>query len=227
MTDNQPIIQLALVDDEQLIVKLLEGFFTQQPHTNVLLSAFSGEDFLEKLATAEQLPDVALIDLRMKELDGIALSSILKETYPSIRIIAISSYYKKYFMGYMLKAGVSAFLPKGILPVELLKVVETVYREGYYFLPEQVDMMRTQITPKAPKPKLSIEASLTAREKEVLQLICQQCTAQEIADKLYITKRTVEGHKNKLLSKVGVKNTAGLIIYAIQKNIVDVQSLQL
>lgn len=227
MTTKKNIIQLAIVDDEQLIVKLLEGFFTQQANVNVFLSAFSGEEFLEELEKSEQLPDIALLDLRMKELDGIELTSILKEKYPSIRIIVISSYYKKYFMGYMLKTGVSAFLPKGILPTELLKIIETINQEGYYFLPEQVDMMRTQIAPKAPKPKLSIEATLTSREKEVLQLICQQYTAQEIANKLFITKRTVEGHKNKLLSKIGVKNTAGLIIYAIQKNIVDIQSLQI
>ncbi|BDS14073.1 response regulator transcription factor [Aureispira anguillae] len=227
MTIEKNIIQLAIVDDEQLIVKLLEGFFTQQANVNVFLSAFSGEEFLEELEKSEQLPDIALLDLRMKELDGIELTSILKEKYPSIRIIVISSYYKKYFMGYMLKTGVSAFLPKGILPTELLKIIETINQEGYYFLPEQVDMMRTQIAPKAPKPKLSIEATLTSREKEVLQLICQQYTAQEIANKLFITKRTVEGHKNKLLSKIGVKNTAGLIIYAIQKNIVDIQSLQI
>jgi DNA-binding NarL/FixJ family response regulator len=220
-------IQLAIVDDEQLIVKLLEGFFSQQVETEVVLSAFSGEDFLEQLADFPNKIDVLLLDLRMKKLDGIEVATILKEQYPDINVIVISSHYKKSFMGYMLKTGVSAFLPKGILPQQLLEIIKTVYQEGYYFLPEQVEVMRTQIAPKAPKPKFSLETTFTTREKEILQLICQQNTAQEIADKLFITKRTVEGHKNNLLSKIGVKNTAGLIIYAIKEKIVDVDSLNI
>lgn len=227
MNSDTSIIQLALVDDEQLIVKLLEGFFTQQAETEVVLSAFSGESFLEKLATFDRKIDVVLLDLRMKELSGIDVANVLKEQYPDVHVIVISSHYKKSFMGYMLKTGVSAFLPKGILPQQLLKIVKTVYLEGYYFLPEQVEVMRTQIAPKAPKPKLTLETTLTAREKEILELICQQKTAQEIADKLFITKRTVEGHKNNLLSKIGVKNTAGLIIYAIKEKIVDINSLNI
>lgn len=224
MDTNQTIIQLAIVDDEQLIVKLLEGFFMQQANTNVLLFAFSGEEFLEQLKTAKVLPDVILMDLRMKELDGTQVTNILKEQYPSINTIVVSSHYKESFMGHMLKMGVSAFLPKGILPDQLLEIIQIVYEKGYYFLPDQVDVMRTQITARAPKPKFTVEASFTNREKEILQLICQQHTAQEIANKLFITKRTVEGHKNRLLSKTGVKNTAGLVIYAIQNKLVDITS---
>ena len=227
MTNDTSTIQLAIVDDEQLIVKLLESFFNEQPTTNVIQTAYSGEAFLEGLEQMETLPQVVLLDLRMKELDGVETTTVLKEKYPSINIIIISSHYKKSFMGYMLKTGVSAFLPKGILPQQLLEVIQAVHQTGYYFLPEQVDVMRTQITPKAPKPSLTPEASITLREKEILQLICQQYTAQEIAEHLFIAKRTVEGHKNRLLSKTGVKNTAGLVIYAIQNNLVDINSLKM
>lgn len=225
MSSDTSIIQLAIVDDEQLIVKLLEGFFAQQAETNVVFSAFSGEAFLEQFSTLEKVVDIVLLDLKMKDIDGIEITNTLKEQYPDTQIIVISSHYKKSFIGYMLKTGVSAFLPKGILPQQLLEIIKTVYQKGYYFLPEQVEVMRTQIAPKAPKPKFSLETIFTTREKEVLELICQQKTAQEIADLLFITKRTVEGHKNNLLSKVGVKNTAGLIIYAIKEKIVDVDSL--
>lgn len=218
-------IQLAIVDDEQLIVKLLEGFFSQQQATTVALSAFGGKDFLQQLATQTTPIDIVLLDLKMKDMDGIEVATILKDNYPNIHVIVISSHYQKSFMGYMLKTGVSAFLPKGILPQQLLEIVKTVHQKGFYFLPEQIEVMRTQIAPKAPKPKLTLQTTLTNREKEILELICHQKTAQEIADKLFITKRTVEGHKNNLLSKVGVKNTAGLIIYAIKEKIVDINSL--
>lgn len=221
----QDNIQLAIVDDEQLMVTLLKSYFNNQEGIHVLMTDNSGEQFLDQLEQSETLPNVVIMDLRMAELDGAETTAIIKEKYPSVKVIVVSSYYKKSFMGYMLKTGVSAFLPKGILPDELLEVVQNVYRTGYYFLPDQVEIIRGQVTTRAPKPKFTLEASITSREKEILSLICQQHTAQEIADKLFIAKRTVEGHKNRLLSKTGVKNTAGLVIYAIQKRIVDISTI--
>lgn len=222
--DNNKI-QLAIVDDEQLIVSLLKTFFQQKDQIEVIITAHSGEDFLTQLADSQILPDIVLLDLRMKEVDGIETSNILQEKYPSIKIIIVSSHYKGSFVGYMLKTGVNAFLPKGILPDQLFKIVKIVATTGHYFFPEQVATIRSQIIPQAPKPKISLEVNITSREKEILNLICQQHTAQEIADKLFIAKRTVEGHKNKLLSKFGVKNTAGLVIYAVKHKLIDIESM--
>lgn len=218
-------IRLALVDDEHLIVRLLEQFFNEQPSLEVVLTAHSGEEFIESLENLAVLPQVLLLDLRMKALNGVETTTILRERFPSIRVIIMSSHYETTFIGYLLKTGVSAFLPKEIMPKELIQIIQSVHETGYYFLPEQVATIRTQVSPKAPKPKLTEQEQITSREKEILTLICQQCTAQEIAERLFITKRTVEGHKNNLLSKLGVKNTAGLVIYAIQKQIVDLQTL--
>ena len=220
-------IRLAIVDDEQLIVKLLEAFFRAKENIEVVSTAYSGEQFLEQLPKLESLPDVLLLDLRMKKIDGVEVTTTLRTQYPGIRVIVISSYYKQSFTGYMLKTGVSAFLPKGILPEQLYQIVQTVHQTGHYFLSEQIETMRTQVSPKVPKPRFSVEETITEREREILQLICQQYTAQEIADKLFIAKRTVEGHKNKLLAKANVKNTAGLIIYAIQKQLIDINTLNL
>lgn len=222
-----PTIRLGLVDDEQLIVTLLEQFFNAQPDVEVLLTANSGADLQAQLAHATALPDILLLDLRMPDMDGVEVAQWLQEHHPSIQIVVVSSHYQKAFMGYLLKTGVSGFLPKGILPQQLLSIVQTVYDQGYYFLPEQVDIMRQQITSKAPKPNLNMPISITTREQEILELLCQQKTAQEIADALFITKRTVEGHKNNLLSKTGMKNTAGLIVYAIKEGLVDIQKLHL
>lgn len=220
-------IRLALVDDEQLIVTLLEQFFQKQPDVEVVLTAHSGASLQEQLTLIEDLPQVLLLDLRLPQMDGVAIAQWLQKNYPDIQIIVVSSHYQKTFMGYLLKTGVSGFVPKGVLPQQLLEIVRTVHEQGYYFLPEQVDIMRQQITSKAPKPKLDAPISITTREKEILELLCQQKTAQEIADKLYITRRTVEGHKNNLLSKTGMKNTAGLIVYAIKEGIIDLQGLHL
>jgi len=171
------------------------------------------------------LPDIILLDLKMTGMDGIEVTQSLKETYPDIKVIVISSHYQKLFMGFMLKTGVSAFLPKGISPVELVDIIRTVYKQGYFFKEDQMAVLREQIPAKAPKPVLQDEELLSEREKDVLKLICQQKTAKEIGDVLFITQRTAEGHKNNLFVKTGAKNIAGLVIYAIQQGVMSVEEL--
>lgn len=220
-------INLAIVDDEQLIVRLLEDFFTREEATQVVFTAFEGQQLLDFLAEQPASIDVLLLDLRLQEENGADIAEQLRQSHPNLQVIIISSYYKASFIGYLLKTGVSAFLPKGILPKELLHIIQTVHEKGYYFLPEQVEVMRGQIAPKAPQPQFATSIQLTSREQEILNLICQQKTAQEIAEQLFITKRTVEGHKNNLLSKLGIKNTAGLIVYAIKEGLIDLNSIQI
>ncbi|BDD12734.1 DNA-binding response regulator (plasmid) [Fulvitalea axinellae] len=221
MSEDSGKITLALVDDEALFVSLLKGFFEQKPDIRVSLTANDGGELLEKLAEAETLPDILMIDLRMTGMDGLSTIEVMREKYKDIRIAVVSSHYKKTFMGYMLKSGVSAFAPKGVSPDVLYDMIKGIADNGYFFLPEQMDVIRKQVSSKAPGPKLEPESMLSEREVEVLELICKQCTAQEIADKLFITKRTVEGHRSNLLLKTGAKNVAGLVLYAVQHRLID------
>ena len=219
-------IKLAIVDDEELVVKLLEQFLSAIENYKVVLTAFDGSEFIEKIKTAEEVPDIALIDLRMKNMNGIETVAELKKDFPEVKVITISSHYKTSFMGYMMKAGVNAFIPKGVAPQYVVEVIESVNSKGYYFTEEQIDIMRSQISSSAPGPILE-EKTLTQREIEVLELICHQYSAPEIAQKLDISKRTVESHRENLILKTGVKNLAGLVIYAIQQKIVDIKSFNL
>jgi DNA-binding NarL/FixJ family response regulator len=219
-------IKLAIVDDEELVVKLLEQFLSAIDHYRVVMTAFDGSEFIEKLKTNAELPDIALIDLRMKTMNGVETVTELRKTNSEIKVITISSHYKTSFMGYMMKVGVNAFIPKGVAPQYVVEVIEAVQVNGYYFTEEQVDIMRNQISSSAPEPNLD-DNLLTTREKEVLELICHQCTAVEIAEKLDIGKRTVESHRKNLLLKTGVKNLAGLVIYAIQNKIVDLKDFNI
>lgn len=221
MSTNDLIIRIAIVDDEALIVMLLSDFFSKSKRFEVLLTANDGLQLIEGLRKAILLPDVILLDLQMKELNGIDATAILKKEFPDIKIIVVSSFYKKTFLGYILKLGINAFLPKGIHPEQLVEAIEEVYAKGYYFLEEQIGVMRSQLSPKTPAPNLTADDELSEREIEVLRLICQQFTAQQIADQLFISPRTVEGHKSSLLLKTGTRNIAGLVIYAIQKNIIN------
>lgn len=225
MENALSVIKIGIVDDELLIVQLLDDFFRKTDTIQVVLKAYDGKELIDQLAGITEHPEIVLLDLRMKEMDGVETTTILKERYPDIKIIVMSSHYMSTFMGYMLKTGVNAFIPKEISPDFLMKVIRSVHEHGYYFSEEHVSVMRTQIAPKVPKPKLTKQEVLSERELEILKLICQQMTSQEIADKLFIARRTVEGHKGNLLLKTSVKNTAGLVIYAIQNNLINPDEL--
>lgn len=218
-------ISIAITDDDALIVNLLHDFLKTQEGIEVLYTATSGEELIEKLNEAEAIPDILLLDLKMKGMTGIEVTEYLKINHPTIHTIVISSHYNKTFMGFMLKTGVVAFLPKGISPVKLIEIINEVKTRGFYFMEDQMDVIREQLSGKSPRPELDNNAGLSEREIEILKLISQQKTAKEIGEELFITQRTVEGHKNNLFVKTGAKNIAGLVIYALQHNIIRIENL--
>ena len=220
-------IPVALVDDDQLIVSLLKDFINQQSNLEVIMTANSHEAFLAILESEAIHPKVLILDLKMKDSSGLETASLLKTRYPDISVVIMSSFYKSQFMGIMLKSGVSAFIPKGLSPESLLTIIHDVAKNGFYFLEEQVNMLRTQISSKSPIPALESKDELTEREIEVLILICHQKTAKEIGEILFISTRTVEGHKNNLFLKTGTKNIAGLVIYSIQNGFIHIDDIAL
>jgi len=218
-------ISIGIVDDDALIVNLLKSFLEGQPDMDVILTASNGKNCVDQLKSAEVVPEILLMDLKMDEMNGIETTQLLKKDFPDIKTIIISSHYKVSFMGFMLKTGVCAFAPKGISTTELVMIIKEVHQRGYFFNNEQLEIIRDQLSSKFPRPVLEEENILSEREIDVLKLLCQQKTAKEIGEKLFITKRTVEGHKNNLFVKTGAKNVAGLVIYAVQNGIINPDSL--
>jgi DNA-binding NarL/FixJ family response regulator len=218
-------ILIAITDDDVLIAELLQAYLSTCADYKVLFTAYDGNDLLEKLSTCDNLPDILLLDLKMSGMDGIKATQHLKTYYPSIKIIVISSHYKLSFLSFMFKTGASAFLPKGISPVLLKDIIYTVQATGVYFMDDQIDSMKDKVAVKATKSILHHDADLSEREIEVLKLISMQKTANEIGEILFITGRTVEGHKNNLFVKTGAKNIAGLVVYAIQHDIISIDQL--
>jgi len=223
MTTND-IINIAIVDDDQLVVQLLTVFLekSDDPSFNVLLTAYSGNSFIEKLrSNSYDNLDLVLLDLRMSDGDGLFVLEQLKKLTSSIKIIVLSSYYKPAYIGQMMDLGAHAFLPKEIDKEELINTIKEVYIKGHFFRQEQLESLRAQIAPKAPKLQTDPKDTITPRELEILQLVVQQNTTKEIATKLFITTKTVEAHKSNLLSKTGAKNTAGLVMFAIQHRLIN------
>ncbi len=217
-------LKLAIVDDDLLVLELIKGLFESDERFEVLHCTDDGEKFLTYLAESVNHPDLVLLDLKMKGLSGIDITEFIKKEKLSLQVVILSSHYQSSHIGYIFKIGAAAFLPKGISPVELKEIVLKVAQHGYYFDDNQMAHMREQVTVRIPN-QMSENELLSARELEIIKLICEQFTAKEIADKLFITQRTVEGHKNNMFVKTGAKNIAGLVIYAIQNKLVDQDSL--
>ena len=221
-------IKLALVDDDYLIVTLLKSFFNQDQSTQVVYDTTDGYQLFNYLEEKNTEPiDILLLDLKMKTIDGLEVLKHVKTNHPELKVVVISSHYQDNSIGFMTKEGVAGFLPKGMSPFELLDIVKQVHRNGFYLNKDQMEILREQISSKVSKPIIDEDELLTDREKEIIKLLCQQKTAKEIGEHLFITQRTVEGHKNNLFTKIGVRNVAGLIVYALQKHIVTLEELSL
>lgn len=218
-------IKIGIVDDDSLFVQLLKSYMERDERYETILTSKSGNLFLNE-KTIDSV-DVLLLDLRMADGDGLEVMSALSSKNSHIKIIVLSSFYRRSFMGQMLKLGAHAFLPKEIEMDELLTVINAVYSNGHYFSDEQLAVMRTQLSNKLPHFHAYSKDDLTDRETEVLQLICQQFNTKEIADHLFISHKTVETHKTNLMIKACVKNMAGLVIYAVQNNIIDASEIVL
>jgi DNA-binding NarL/FixJ family response regulator len=215
------IINIALVDDEALFVEGLSLLFSNVEHINVTKTANSGLAFLDALQNNPEtiLPDIALVDIQMKPMDGFELVEVLKDKYPDLKIIILSSHYKSNVLGHMIKLGVSAFIPKNANKELLVTAIESVNNSGVYFTQTDQEMLVKFMNSKSKKLTLSLNEELSKREIEVVKLICLEHTNHEIADQLFLSKRTVESHRQRILEKVGAKNTVGLVVYAIANKI--------
>jgi len=215
-------IKLVLVDDEQLILEGIKMLLSAQNNISVDYMATGGAEIIDYLAaiSKDKFPDIAMVDVQMQPMDGFELVEILKKNYPDLKIIILSSHYKSSVLGYMVKLGVSAFLPKNSDKKTFIEAIEMVDQNGMYFTKEDHEMLLSYMnTPSRKKSLFDNEETLSNREIDVVKLICQEKTNQEIADILFLSPRTVESHRQRILDKIGAKNTVGIVIYAVINNI--------
>ena len=218
-------INIGIVDDEALFRRGMRLILGDYSDFNTIMEAENGKDLLEKLATADPLPDILMLDLQMPEMDGIEATKIIHGQYPKVHIIILTTHYSKSFIINMIELGAASYLAKNSDPEKVANTIREVHRKGFSYDSQVMTIIReNMVSGYANHPVSFGPVKLTKRELEILQLICDQCTTSEIAEKLFISPRTVDGHRNNLLEKTGSKNTAGLVVYAIQKKIVDLDS---
>ena len=220
-------IKIILADDEVLFRKGISFLLEREENFEIIFEVSNGKELVSFLRESSIHPDIIMMDLKMPYLNGVETTRIIHDEFPDIKIIALTSYDSKSFIANMINIGAASYLVKNTTPVEMIKTINEVYEKGIYYSEHVLKIIQEGITTNAVKQHKTLfdEDYLTNREKEVLLLICKQLNTHEIAEKLFISPRTVEGHRNNLLLKTESKNVAGLVVYAIQNKIIAVDDL--
>ena len=167
-------IKIAIIDDETLLVEGFSIMFSNVKNIQVEITANNGLDFLNALEESSEsdFPDIAIIDIQMKPMDGFELVEILKEKHPYLKIIILSSHYKSNVLGHMIKQGVSAFIPKNANKKMLVTAIESVNNSGVYFTKTDQEMLAKYMSSRSKKLRFTSNEVLSKRENEILKLIC-------------------------------------------------------
>jgi DNA-binding NarL/FixJ family response regulator len=215
-------INLAIADDHKIFRNGLKATLEDCPDFKLLIEASNGKELIGQLAT--HTPDVILMDIKMPEMDGMQTTTHIHQHFKQIKVLALSMHNEDKYIVDMMKAGASGYLLKNAEPEEIIEAISTVHNKGFYFNEHlSVTLIKQLVGPgsyaDAPGQQ---QVDLNDREIEVLRLVCQEHSNQEIADKIFLSVRTVEGYRARLFEKTGSKNLVGLVIFAIKKGIISV-----
>ena len=213
-------IKVAIADDHKIFRKGVILSMRSYSNIKFVLEADNGEELLAKIPEFE--PNVVLCDLKMPIKDGIDATKLITKNFPNIRVIILTMYEDERFVGHLMDCGAAGYLLKNTDPVEINKAIIDVMRTGFYLNPfVNKVLIKKNYSKQKFNPSLTSEVVLSEREKEVLTLVCMEFTAAEIAAKMDISARTVEAIKDRLMERFGVKNSVGLVFYAMKNSLID------
>ena len=212
------MIHILIADDHQLIIDGIKTNLGDIEDFSFVAEVNNGFQVLEKLESGIHV-DIILMDINMPKLDGLKCTKMVKKKFPDVNIIALSQHDEKRFVKLMVKNGAMGYLLKDTSKDILEKAIRTVNAGEKYFC-ERLSLRLVEQELKMENTS-SLFPKLTRRELEVLNLICSECSSQEISDKLFISFHTVESHRANLMHKAGVKNTAGLVRWAVENDFIE------
>ncbi len=210
-------MKIILVDDHTLFRRGLRGLIEHQTSHEVVAEASSGEEFLELLRSTTV--DLVFMDISMDGISGDVATRRALELYPSLKVITLSMFGDESYYKLMVEAGAKGFLLKDSEIHEVIEAIEAVGGGGNYFSNRLFCTLTTNMH--SVESVASEEEILSNREREILVAVCQGLSNHEIADKLFISKRTVDKHRANIMEKTGCKNTANLVVYAVRSGMVD------
>jgi len=193
-----------------------------RPYTNIqfVLEAGNGEELLAGMAEAR--PDVILMDLKMPKKDGVETTKAVNRLYPDTKVIVLTMFEDERFVSHLMENGAHGYILKDAEPAEIRKAILEVKAKGFYLNPfvNRVLLKKSHAKTRS-LPSLENTVQVSEKEREVIQLICLENTAAEIAQKMEISPRTVEAIKDRLMERFGTRNTAGLVFFAVKNHLVD------
>ncbi len=210
-------LALILVDDHNLFREGLKLLLSKVSFVQEIYEASNGQEFIDQLALVK--PDIALLDIEMPVMNGIKATRKALEIMPELKIIGLSMYAEQSYYTNMIEAGAKGFLMKNSTFDDVQRAISNVAEGRSFFSGEIMDELIKNINR---KKIIRQGTDLTDREIEILFLICKGLSNHEIANKFFLSKRTVDKHRENLLLKTGSKNTASLVIYAIKNDIIEI-----
>ena len=207
--------RIIIVDDHPMFLQGMQALVRDLKEVEIIGTALNGNQALELLKEKEA--DIVITDITMPDMDGIELTQQIQKRYPHIHVLVLTMHSDRKNLSRMLSKGVSGYLLKNATKDEVWEAIKTIRDGGTYFPKEVFDAMSQPAKTK----KVNNIPNLTDREKEILVLIAREYTMLEIAEKLFISQRTVETHRRNLTYKLDVRNTAGLVRYAVEMGLLD------
>lgn len=222
MLSNKEQISIAVVDDHQLF---REGIIALIQRLNesfkVTLEMQNGKELMDKLHV-HNLPDLLLLDLSMPIMDGLQTLEAVRKEFPKQKCLILTMKDDEMTLIQLLKAGANGFLSKDVEQEELEKAILTIHESGYYYSEYIAGKLVGAL--KQPKPKEVTKSKLNDQELKFIELACSENTYQMIADKMFLSVKTIDGYRAKLFEKLEVKSRVGLVLYALKHKIVSIDS---
>ena len=209
-------INIAIADDHLLVINGLNAMLEKAEGMSILFAATTGAELLEQLELRQ--PDVLLLDIQMPDMNGIDLCKIIHRKYPQIKVIALTNFEQSSYVKQIMRNGALGYLLKNIDGKTLIQAIRSVVANNPFIQDQIRNNMMNELL--SGRKITSAGVSLTKREMEILSLVAKELTNQEIADRLFISIRTVETHRINLSQKLGVHNTAGLVKEAYERGLV-------
>lgn len=214
-------INIAIADDHQLFLKSLSILIESFSDFEIVADAMNGEILLKKLEGLTTLPDIILIDVNMPVMDGSATAKIIAEKYPSVKQVALSMKDDDTSVIQMIRAGCCAYLLKEIHPDELEKALNEIYKSGYY----NADISNIRYRQLLRKQQAEEQLHLSERELCFLKYACSDLTYKQIADRMHLAERTIDGYRENLFQKLNVQSRVGMVLEALRRKLVDLNEV--
>jgi len=212
-------ITIAIADDYKIFREGIKKCIASDENLQVTLEADNGEDLINSFKNNQ--PDIVIMDLKMPIMDGMEATQIIHKQFPRVKVLVVTMYEDDKFIIHLMEIGANGYLLKNSEPDEIRKAIYAVYENGYYFndLVNKA-LLKKLVLKTNMNPSFNQDVEFTERELEVLKLICEEKTAAEIGKEIFLSPRSIEGIRQRLIEKIGVRNTAGLVMFAVKSGIV-------